>query len=146
MIGYPLTDSPAGQLAWALARTADWTHGPIDQALSREQIITTVMMYWTTRTAASAARIYYEKVHAGGAWGRPPSQDSVAVAVFAEDVAICRCRPPYAARSAPTVREPAGAWPPRGALSPAPAGIRSDYMALHEGPHGGVGVALQVGW
>lgn len=90
MIGYPLTDSPVGQLAWALDRMADWTHGPIDRALSREQIITNVMMYWTTKTAASAARLYYENMHAGAAWGRPPSPTPVGVAAFAEDVAIRR--------------------------------------------------------
>lgn len=90
MIGYPLTDSPTGQLAWALDRMADWTHGPIDQALTTEQIITNVMMYWATRTAASAARMYYENLHAGGTWGRPPSPTPVAVAAFAEDVAIRR--------------------------------------------------------
>ncbi len=90
MIGYPLTDSPVGQLAWAVDRMADWAHGPIEQALTREQILTNVMLYWTTRTAASAARLYYENMHARASWGRSPSPTPVGVAAFAEDVAIRR--------------------------------------------------------
>ena len=90
MIGYPLTDSPVGQLAWAVDRMADWSHGPIERALTREQIITNVMMYWATKTAASAARMYYENMHAQADWGRPPSPTPVGVAAFAEDIAIRR--------------------------------------------------------
>lgn len=90
MIGYALTDSPVGQLAWAVDRMADWTHGPIDQALSREQILTNVMLYWTTKTATSAARMYYENMHANRNWGRPPASTPIGVAAFAEDVAIRR--------------------------------------------------------
>ncbi len=90
MIGYPLTDSPVGQLAWALDRIADWTHGPIEQALTREQILTNIMLYWTTKTAASAARLYHENMHAPAAWGRQPSRTPIGVAAFAEDVAIRR--------------------------------------------------------
>jgi pimeloyl-ACP methyl ester carboxylesterase len=90
MIGYALTDSPVGQLTWALDRMADWCHGPIADALTPEQILTNIMFYWTTRTAVSAARIYYENMHAQPSWGRPPSVTPVGVAAFAEDVAIRR--------------------------------------------------------
>ncbi len=90
MIGYALTDSPVGQLTWALDRMADWTHGPIAEALTPEQILTNVMLYWTTRTATSAARMYYENMHGPAAWGRQPSPTPVGVAAFAEDVAIRR--------------------------------------------------------
>jgi len=90
MIGYALTDSPVGQLAWAVDRMADWTHGPIEQALTREQILTNVMLYWTTKTATSAARLYYENMHADAAWGRPPAPTPIGIAAFAEDVPIRR--------------------------------------------------------
>ena len=90
MIGYALTDSPVGQLAWAVDRMADWVHGSIEEALTREQILTNVMLYWLTKTATSAARMYYENMHADGAWGRPTSPVPVGVAAFAEDVAIRR--------------------------------------------------------
>ena len=90
MIGYALTDSPVGQLTWALDRMAAWTQGPIADALTRDQILTNVMLYWTTRTATSAARMYYENMHAPMSWGRPASPTPVGVAAFGEDVAIRR--------------------------------------------------------
>jgi len=90
MIGYALTDSPVGQLTWALDRMADWTHGPIAEALTPDQILTNLMFYWTTRTATSAARMYYENMHAAANWGRQPSRTPVGVAAFAEDVPIRR--------------------------------------------------------
>ncbi|MFI5287597.1 MAG: epoxide hydrolase, partial [Candidatus Dormibacteria bacterium] len=90
VIGFALTDSPVGQLTWALDRMAAWTHGPIAEALTRDQILTNVMLYWTTRTATSAARMYYENMHATMSWGRTPSPTPVGVAVFAEDVSIRR--------------------------------------------------------
>jgi pimeloyl-ACP methyl ester carboxylesterase len=90
MIGYALTDSPVGQLAWMVDRMAAWVHGPIDTALTRDQILTNAMLYWLTRTATSSARMYYENMHAQPAWGRPRSPVPVGVAAFAEDVAIRR--------------------------------------------------------
>ena len=90
MIGYALTDSPVGQLAWIVDRMAAWVHGPIEKALSHDQILTNVMLYWLTRTATSSARMYYENMHAQPNWGRAPSAVPVGVAVFAEDVAIRR--------------------------------------------------------
>lgn len=90
MIGYALTDSPVGQLAWSVDRMAAWVHGRIEDALTRDQILTNVMLYWLTRTATSSARMYYENMHAQPAWGRSPSPVPVGVAAFAEDIAIRR--------------------------------------------------------
>lgn len=90
VIGFALTDLPVGQLTWALDRMAAWTQGPIAEALTRDQILTNVMVYWTTRTATSAARMYYENMHAPMSWGRAPSPTPVGVAAFAEDVSIRR--------------------------------------------------------
>jgi pimeloyl-ACP methyl ester carboxylesterase len=89
-IAYSLTDSPAGQLAWIVDKFNDWTHGPLEAAVSRDHILTNVMCYWLTGTAGSAARLYYENMHAPADWGRPPSPTPVGVAAFAEDVAIRR--------------------------------------------------------
>jgi epoxide hydrolase len=89
-IGFGLSDSPVGQLAWVVDKFHDWTHGPLEDAVSRNQILTNVMFYWLTNTAASAARLYYENLHAAADWGRAPSTTPVGVAVFAEDVAIRR--------------------------------------------------------
>jgi epoxide hydrolase len=90
-LAYGLTDSPAGQLAWIVERFKDWTHaaGAPEDAVDRDQLLTNVMLYWLTRTAGSAARLYYENMHAGS-WGQPARTTPTGVAVFAEDYAIRR--------------------------------------------------------
>jgi pimeloyl-ACP methyl ester carboxylesterase len=89
-IAYSLTDSPAGQLAWIVDKFHDWTHGPMEEVVGRDRILTNVMLYWITGTAGSAARMYYENMHAAPSWGRPPSKTPLGVAAFAEDVSIRR--------------------------------------------------------
>jgi pimeloyl-ACP methyl ester carboxylesterase len=89
-LAYSLSDSPTGQLAWIVDKIHDWVHGPMEQALDRDEILTNVMFYWITGTGGSAARMYYENMHATPNWGRPPSRTPVGVAAFAEDIAIRR--------------------------------------------------------
>src|SRR5262245_18814723 len=89
-IAYGLTDSAAGQLAWIVDKFNEWTYGPLEDAVGRDEILTNVMLYWLTKTAGSAARLYYETMHAPANWGRPPSATPMGVAAFAEDVAIRR--------------------------------------------------------
>jgi pimeloyl-ACP methyl ester carboxylesterase len=89
-LAYSLSDSPAGQLAWIVDKMHDWVHGPMEQALDRDEILTNVMFYWITGTGGAAARMYYENMHATPNWGRPPSKTPVGVAAFAEDIAIRR--------------------------------------------------------
>jgi pimeloyl-ACP methyl ester carboxylesterase len=89
-IAYSLTDSPVGLLAWIVDKFNEWTHGPLDRAVDRDEVLTNVMFYWLTGTAGSAARFYYENMHTGGDWNRQPSRIPVGVAAFAEDIAIRR--------------------------------------------------------
>jgi epoxide hydrolase len=91
-LAYGLTDSPVGQLAWNAEKFKEWTHPAVDlpeAAVDRDRLLTNVMLYWLTGTAGSAARLYYENVHAAS-WGQPPATTPTGVAVFAEDVAIRR--------------------------------------------------------
>jgi epoxide hydrolase len=90
-IGYALTDSPVGQLAWIVERFKEWAHGAEvpEDAVDRDQLLTNVMLYWLTGTARSSADLYYENLHAGS-WGKPASTTPTGVAVFAEDYAIRR--------------------------------------------------------
>jgi pimeloyl-ACP methyl ester carboxylesterase len=61
-IGYPLADSPAGQLAWILEKFWSWsdTGGDPVGALGADRILDNVMTYWVTNSAASSARMYWE--------------------------------------------------------------------------------------
>jgi pimeloyl-ACP methyl ester carboxylesterase len=64
-IGYPLADSPAGQLAWVVEKFYAWTDcdGHPEKAVSRDNLLDNVMMYWLTNSAASSARMYWENAH-----------------------------------------------------------------------------------
>ncbi|MDX6763375.1 MULTISPECIES: epoxide hydrolase family protein [Streptomyces] len=70
-VGYALTDSPVGQLAWMVEKFKELTapaDGLPEDSIDRDRMLTEVSLYWLTGTAASAAQIYYEEVSAG-AWG-----------------------------------------------------------------------------
>ena len=61
-LGYALHDSPVGQLAWIAEKFRTWTDcdGVIENAVSRDEMLTNIMLYWVTGTAPSAGRIYRE--------------------------------------------------------------------------------------
>lgn len=61
-VGYGLVDSPVGQLAWILEKFWAWVDhdGNPEQVLTRDELLTNVMMYWLPATGASSARIYWE--------------------------------------------------------------------------------------
>lgn len=61
-LGYGLVDSPAGQAAWILEKFWSWTdcNGHPENALSRDELLDNVMLYWATSSAASSARLYWE--------------------------------------------------------------------------------------
>lgn len=61
-VGYGLVDSPAGLAGWIVEKMWAWTDNqgsPFD-ALSRDQIIDNLMLYWLPATGASSARFYWE--------------------------------------------------------------------------------------
>ncbi|HEX8803784.1 MAG TPA: alpha/beta fold hydrolase [Acidimicrobiales bacterium] len=61
-LGYGLVDSPAGQCAWVVEKFWAWTDcdGTPDTALTRDQMLDDVMLYWLPGTGASSARLYWE--------------------------------------------------------------------------------------
>jgi epoxide hydrolase len=66
-LGVALDDSPAGLLAWITQRFRDWSDcdGVLDNSFSRDRLLTNVMLYWTTRSFTSSARLYWETMHSG---------------------------------------------------------------------------------
>jgi epoxide hydrolase len=85
-VGYGLTDSPAGQLAWIAEKFGEWTDGGLG-AVDRDQLLTNISVYWLTRTAGSSARLYYEAARSR-AFGPPvPSTAPTGVAVFPAEIA-----------------------------------------------------------
>lgn len=59
-IGYALTDSPVGLLAWIYEKLHDWTDA---YPWTDDEILTWVSIYWfSTAGPAASVRIYYEAV------------------------------------------------------------------------------------
>jgi pimeloyl-ACP methyl ester carboxylesterase len=56
MIGYALTDSPAGLAAFMY----DYNNGEPERLLTRDEMLDDVTLYWLTNTAASSARLHWE--------------------------------------------------------------------------------------
>jgi pimeloyl-ACP methyl ester carboxylesterase len=71
-VGYGLVDSPAAQLAWIVEKFWSWTDcdGHPENALSRDELLDNVTLYWVTGTGASSARLYWESMTAFGSGGR----------------------------------------------------------------------------
>ncbi|MCL9761706.1 epoxide hydrolase family protein [Frankia sp. AiPa1] len=63
-LGYGLADSPAGQCAWIVEKFHAWTDcdGHPEKALSRDQILDDISVYWFTGTATSSSRLYWESL------------------------------------------------------------------------------------
>jgi len=64
-LGYGLNDSPVGLAAWIVEKYRTWCDcdGDPEAVFTKEELLTTVMIYWVTETATSAARYYYEGQH-----------------------------------------------------------------------------------
>ncbi|MCW2797482.1 epoxide hydrolase family protein [Nocardioides sp.] len=85
-----LLDSPAGLLAWH-ADLFEWFDpeqelGP--DRLPADYILTSVMLYWLTATAASAARLYHDAEDNAWAAARQRSSVPTGVAIFPTDTGI----------------------------------------------------------
>src|SRR5215469_8022421 len=75
-LSYGLTDSPVGQMSWILEKFWSWTDcdGNPENALTRDELLDNVMMYWLPATGASSARLYWESF-------RKPLTDPITVPV-----------------------------------------------------------------
>jgi pimeloyl-ACP methyl ester carboxylesterase len=75
-----LTDSPAGLAGWIVEKWRRWSDcaGDVQQMFTRDELLTTIAIYWFTGTINSANRLYYESRHspvalAEGERVRPPA-------------------------------------------------------------------------
>jgi pimeloyl-ACP methyl ester carboxylesterase len=65
-LGYGLTDSPVGLAAWIVEKWWNWStspNGDLGVNFSRDELLSTVTIYWATGTINSANRLYYERAH-----------------------------------------------------------------------------------
>ena len=61
-IGYALADSPVAQAAWIFEKIYNWTDhdGDVEKALSKDDVLDNIMVYWLSNSGSSSARLYWE--------------------------------------------------------------------------------------
>jgi pimeloyl-ACP methyl ester carboxylesterase len=64
-IAVPLNDSPAGLASWIVEKQRSWSdsHGDVETRFSKDDLLTTIMIYWVTQSYGTSARYYYEAAH-----------------------------------------------------------------------------------
>ncbi|MCU1345996.1 MAG: putative epoxide hydrolase [Acidimicrobiia bacterium] len=87
-IGYSLVDSPVGQAAWILEKFWVWTDcdGNPENALTRDELLDNLSLYWFTATGASSARLYWESFETFSVGG--PVTVPTGVTNFPKEVAL----------------------------------------------------------
>jgi pimeloyl-ACP methyl ester carboxylesterase len=62
-----LTDSPAGLAAWLVDFFYRWSdcNGDLESRFTKDELLTNIMIYWTTGSIGSAFLPYYDFMHAG---------------------------------------------------------------------------------
>jgi pimeloyl-ACP methyl ester carboxylesterase len=90
-LAYGLNDSPAAQCAWILEKRRGWSDcgGVVEKVFSKDELLTTMTLYWATQSGGSSARFYYECLH--NPWkpshGRTPVVEApTGVAVFENEI------------------------------------------------------------
>src|SRR5262249_46892725 len=66
-LAYALTDSPVGLAAWIVEKFQTWTDndGNLESAVSRDELLTNIMLYWVTGAIGSSFWPYYARQHQG---------------------------------------------------------------------------------
>ena len=87
-VGFALADSPAGQAAWIYEKFQAKTdnNGLAEDAISTDDMLDAISLYWFTNSAASSARIYWE--NSAGSLAGPKLGLPVAVTVFPRDIPL----------------------------------------------------------
>jgi microsomal epoxide hydrolase len=93
-LAYGLVDSPVGLLAWITEKFWAWTDhdGNFEDAVSRDDLLTNVSIYWFTATAGSAARMYYESMATMSVLPPATTKVPLGIASFPGEVVMGRRR------------------------------------------------------
>jgi len=61
-LAYALNDSPVGLAAWIVEKFRAWSDcgGVVERAITHDEVLTDISIYWFTQTIASSMRLYYE--------------------------------------------------------------------------------------
>jgi microsomal epoxide hydrolase len=88
-LGYGLNDSPVGLASWIVEKFHGWTQhdGDHEQAVTRDDILTNITVYWATQTITSSTRLYYENRHSGNKYPQR-IETPTCVALFPGELAL----------------------------------------------------------
>ena len=61
-LAYGLNDSPAGLAAWIVEKYRTWSDcdGDVEKRFSKDELLTTITIYWATESISSSTRMYKE--------------------------------------------------------------------------------------
>jgi pimeloyl-ACP methyl ester carboxylesterase len=64
-LAFGLTDSPVGLAAWIVEKFQTWTDcdGNVETAVTRDEMLTDIMLYWVTGAIGSSFWPYYSRMH-----------------------------------------------------------------------------------
>lgn len=92
-LAFALNDSPVGLCSWILEKRRTWSdcNGNVEKRFSKDDLLTTMTLYWLTQSYGTSARYYYEATH--NPWqpahNRTPVVEApTAVAVFLKEVIL----------------------------------------------------------
>jgi pimeloyl-ACP methyl ester carboxylesterase len=90
-LAFALEDSPVGLAAWLVERRRAWSDcgGDVETRFSKDDLLTTVSIYWHTRTIGTSMRFYWESM-GGALWSPihdadPPVPTPSGFAIMPED-------------------------------------------------------------
>jgi pimeloyl-ACP methyl ester carboxylesterase len=89
-LGYALADSPVGMAAFFYEKFATWTYtgGRPEKALTPDEMLDDITLYWLTNTGTSSSRSYWDAAQLGGGpfTTREIPKTPVAVTVFPGEI------------------------------------------------------------
>ena len=92
-IAHALNDSPAGLCSWIVEKRRTWSDcgGDVERRFSKDDLCTTMALYWLTESYGTSARYYYEAAH--NPWKpshdrKPVVEAPTGAAVFLKEVML----------------------------------------------------------
>ena len=82
-LAYGLSDSPVGLAAWIIEKFRSWTDckGHIESRITKDELLTNIMIYWINNTINSSFYLYYQLLHEP--WRMGPGEKINAPTAFA---------------------------------------------------------------
>ena len=88
-LAYGLNDSPVGLAAWIVEKYRTWSDcgGDVEKKFTKDDLLTTITIYWVTESISSSTRLYYETLRKP--WELGPDESirvPCAIAIFPKEL------------------------------------------------------------